>query len=130
MTSTLQPKLFGSPLRTRILMLIAALSESYPAELARQLRAPLFSVQRIVDDLEREGVVASRRVGNERRVTLNQGYLGAPALRALLTQRADASLEIQSILGSVRRRPRRRGKPIEPSKSSEAIRARRLAAKR
>ena len=111
-------------------MLIAALGDTYAAELSRLLRAPAFSVQRIVDDLEREGVIASRRWGNERRIALNPSYLAARPLSEFLRQRAEAAVEIQGILGSLRRRPRRRGKVLEPASIAEAERARRLARKR
>jgi len=125
----LKPKLFGSPLRTRVLTLVAALEETYPAQLAKVLRAPLFSVQRIVDDLELEGVIATRRSGNERRITLNPSYLGAKPLREFLIQRAQSSPETEAILNSLRTRPRRRGKSLEPSSRDDAARARRLARK-
>jgi hypothetical protein len=124
---TLRPKLFGSPLRTRILTLVAALEETYPTQVAKLLKASLFSVQRIVDDLELEGVIATRRFGNERRIRLNPSYLGARPLREFLAQRAEASPETQAILNSLRTRPRRAGKALEPWSRAEARRARRLA---
>jgi len=125
----LKPKLFGSPLRTRMLTLVAALEETYPAQLAKLLRAPLFSVQRIVDDLELEGVIATRRSGNERRIKLNPAYLGARPLQEFLILRAQSSPETEAIVNSLRTRPRRRGKPLEPNSRDEARRARRLARK-
>lgn len=108
-------------------MLVAALEETYPAQLAKLMRAPLFSVQRIIDGLELEGVIATRRSGVERRVRLNPGYLGAKPLREFLVQRAQASVETEAILNSIRTRPRRRGKRLEPTSIQDAARARRLA---
>ena len=55
----------------QVLTLVALLDETYPRELARLTGAPLASVQRIVNDLEREGVVATRIVGANREVSLN-----------------------------------------------------------
>ncbi|MHB8177661.1 MAG: hypothetical protein ACYDA5_09615 [Vulcanimicrobiaceae bacterium] len=49
--------------RTRILLTIALLESSYLREIARVTGAPPMSVQRIVNDYERQGVLASRRVG-------------------------------------------------------------------
>ena len=129
MNLRLRPKLFGSPLRTRVLMLVAALEETYPAQVAKLLKASLFSVQRIVDDLELEGVIATRRFGNERRIRLNPTYLGAKSLREFLEQRVQASPETQAILNSFRTRPRRRGKELEPSSPAERRRVRQLARK-
>ena len=110
-------------------MSIAALDETYPAQLTKLLRAPLFSVQRIVDGLELEGVIATRRSGNERRITLNPTYLGAQPLREFLMLRAQTSPETEAIVNSLRTRPRRRGKSLEPDSRTEAARARRLARK-
>ncbi|MHB8140127.1 MAG: hypothetical protein ACYDHD_02545 [Vulcanimicrobiaceae bacterium] len=56
-------RLFGTLVRTRILLTIALLESSYLREIARVTGAPLMSVQRIVNDYERQGVLASRRVG-------------------------------------------------------------------
>jgi DNA-binding IclR family transcriptional regulator len=108
----LRPRVFGSPLRSRVLVLIAALGETYPAEIARLLKAPRFSVQRIVDDLENERLIATRLWGNERRVTLQPASVGAKELQAYLRKLADGYPEFREITDSLRRRPRRRGKPL------------------
>jgi predicted transcriptional regulator len=108
----IRPKVFGSQLRSRVLVLVATLGETYPAEIARLLKAPRFSVQRIIDDLEGERLVATRLWGNERRVTLQPGSLGAKELRAYLLRLADGYPEFGKIADSLRRRPRRRGKSL------------------
>jgi len=108
----LKPKVFGSALRTRVLVLIAALEETYPTEIARLLKAPRFSVQRIVDDLDRERLIATRSWGNERRVTLQPGSVGAKELQSYLLRLADGYPELRDITDSLRRRPRRKGKPV------------------
>ena len=108
----LRPKIFGSALRTRILVATAALKETYSAQLARLLNASPFSTQRIVDALERERLVATRRRGKERLITLNPESAIAPELRALLLKIAQTDPEYRQLLGSLRRRPRRRGKPV------------------
>jgi hypothetical protein len=93
-------------------MLLALLEESYPREMARLLGAPLLSIQRIVDDFEREGLLATRLVGNQRRVTLNPRFYGIKPLKELLLSLAQGAPELQNIVGSLRRRPRRRGKKL------------------
>lgn len=115
MSFDLQSKVFGSPLRTRILVTTVALRETYPAELARLLDASLYSTQRIVDALERERLLATRRRGKERLVTLNPENPFAPELRALLKKMADSDPEYGRIIGALRRRPRRRGKALLPA---------------
>jgi DNA-binding transcriptional ArsR family regulator len=110
----LQPKTFGSPIRTRILITISVLGETYPAELARLLKAPLVSVQRIVDSLERERLVATRRRGKERIVTLNPDSVIARELKQLLIKLAQAYPEYSRPVTLERARPRRKGKTLLP----------------
>jgi DNA-binding IclR family transcriptional regulator len=105
-------KLFGSPSRTRVLTLIALLDETYPRELARLTGAPLASVQRMVNDLEREGAVATRIVGANRQVGLNPRFYGANDLRALLLKYAKRDPDLERRASKLRRRPRRAGKAL------------------
>ena len=51
------PALFGSKMRTALLMLVAVLEETYPAELARYLGSSISSVQRTLDKIEDDGLV-------------------------------------------------------------------------
>ena len=50
-------RLFGSATRTRVLIALAALGESHPREIATLIEKPLISVQRILADLEDQGVI-------------------------------------------------------------------------
>jgi DNA-binding IclR family transcriptional regulator len=77
-------KLFGSPRRTAILTLLGMLEESYPSELARLLEAPLYSVQTILDGLESESIIVTRRLGRTRRVQLNPRFISHDELKAFL----------------------------------------------
>jgi hypothetical protein len=105
-------KLFGSPSRTKVLTLVALLEDTYPRELARLSDAPLASVQRMVNDLEREGVVATRIVGANRQVSLNPRFYGANELRSLLLKYAKRDPGLESKVAKLRRRPRRAGKAL------------------
>ena len=105
-------KLFGSRRRTEILVLVALLGESYPSELARLLEAPLYSVQTIVDALDRQGILATRLFGKTRRVSLDPRYFAQPELKALLLRLADAEPELRKAAARRRSRPRRAGKAI------------------
>lgn len=107
-----QNKLIGSRRRTEVLILLALLEESYPTELARLLGAPLYSVQKVVDALDLEGVVATRRIGTERRVTLDPRYFAVRELRALLLRLAKAEPGLRDTAAGARRRPRRKGKRL------------------
>ena len=105
-----QPKLFGSPRRTQVLLLLALLEESYPGELTRLLDAQRAAVLYIVDDLEAEGVVASRRLGRTRVLSLDPRYFAARELKALLLKLAAGDSALQKAAAARRSRPRRKGK--------------------
>jgi hypothetical protein len=103
--------LFGSRRRSSVLILLALLEESYPAELARLLDAHPYSIQTIVDDLESEGVLITRRFGKTRRVQLDPRFPGARELHALLWKLGEQDVELQQAAARRRGRPRRKGKP-------------------
>jgi hypothetical protein len=63
-------------------------------------------------DLEDLGVVASRLRGRVRLVSLDKTWYAAAELRALLGRMTSAEPEILNAAASVRRRPRRPGKPL------------------
>ncbi len=105
-------KLFGSPSRTRLLILVALLEETYPRELSLISGAPLVSVQRMVNNLEREGVIATRIVGANRQVRLDPRFYGADELRSLLLKYAKRDPRLGQSVSRLRRRPRRAGKAL------------------
>src|ERR1700735_5444539 len=103
------PTIFGSEQRTRLLLLIAVLGDTYPAELARYSGASISSVQESLDLLERGGLISTRQVV-VRAVTLNLAYPAAKELRAFLLRIAEGYPAYQQIAEAIRRRPRRRNK--------------------
>lgn len=104
-------KLFGSPTRTRTLMAIALLKESYVQQLADLLEVTQPAIFRIVDDLEREGVLVSRYVGRTRTVSLNPRMYGVGELEAFLLKYVKGS-DLEEKVTRIRQRPRRRGKAL------------------
>jgi DNA-binding transcriptional MocR family regulator len=98
-------------MRTSLLMLVAVLAESYPAELARYLDTTISSVQRTLDKLEYEGLIATRQLV-VRAVTLNPAHPAAKEFKALLLRIAEGYPEYRKIKESARTRPRRRGKHL------------------
>lgn len=106
------PLLFGSRARTRVLVATALLEETYPRELTVLLALPLITVQRAVNQLEREGVLASRRVGVQRMIRLNPRYFALKELRPLVLRLAKGMPDVAQAISSLRRRPRRAGKTI------------------
>jgi DNA-binding transcriptional ArsR family regulator len=105
------PAIFGSKMRTALLILVAVLEETYPAELARYLRASISSVQRTLDKIEEEQLIATRQ-GVVRLVTLNPLHPAVKELRAFLLRLAEGYPAYEYVRESRRRRPRRRGKPL------------------
>ena len=105
------PVLFGTKMRTALLMLVAVLGETYPAELARYLRTSISSVQRTLDRVEEEGLVATRP-HVVRVVTLNPIYPAVKELRAFLLRLAEGYPAYERIKESRRLRPRHRKKRL------------------
>lgn len=105
------PALFGTRMRTALLMLVATLEETYPAEISRYLGSSIPSVQRTLDKLEDEGLIASRQLV-VRGVSLNPLYPAYNELRAFLLRIAEGYPQYRAIKESRRTRPRRRTKPL------------------
>ena len=103
--------IFGTKMRTALLMLVAVLEETYPAELARYLGSSISSVQRTLDKIEDEGLIATRPLV-VRAVTLNPLYPAVKELRAFLLRLAEGYPEYKRAKESRRLRPRRRNKPL------------------
>ena len=68
-------ELLGNRNRTAVLVAIRLLGETWPSELASLLGLRIYSVQRILEAYEREGVLVSRTMGRTRRVSLNPRYV-------------------------------------------------------
>jgi DNA-binding transcriptional ArsR family regulator len=103
---------FGAQGRTRVLLALRLLSESYPRELARILDAPLSSVQKALSSLEKDGLVAARRAGRTRLVRLDPRYFAHEDLQRLLLRLTEPEAALRRRVNSLRRRPRRSGKPL------------------
>lgn len=95
-----------------MLLALRLLDSSYPRELSRILETPLAPVQRALRGLELDGVVAARDVGRTRLFRLNPSYPAKGELAAYLGRLAEADQELQRAVASLRRRPRRTGKPL------------------
>ena len=102
---------FGGQTRTRTLLALRLLEESYARELARLLGVSLFGVQSALRGLERDGLVATRAAGRTRLVRLNPRYFAREELQRYLLKLAEPDRELRTRIGALRRRPRRTGKP-------------------
>ena len=95
--------LFGSAARTRALLALSLMEESYPRELARVVEMPLFSIQKALASLERDGLLASRLLGRTRLYALNSRYLASRELREYLGRLAGREFDLRRRVGSVKR---------------------------
>jgi predicted ArsR family transcriptional regulator len=108
-------ELFGSELRSKLLIYLALLEETYVPELATLMGLSRVTVRRALEDLEREGYVSSALAGRERWIRLNPRNSVAEPLRTLLMRLAEGRPELITTLQQLRRRPRRRGKDPAPT---------------
>lgn len=103
---------FGSQTRTRLLLALGLLGQSYARELARLLGASLSAVQKGLASLERDGLIAGRLVGRTRLFQLDPRYFAAAQLEDLITRLTAADPDIKTRAAELRRRPRRGGKRL------------------
>ena len=97
--------LFGSPLRSDVLVAISRLQPTYPAELARVLVRRPIEIQRSLESLERAGVVSTRMLGRTRVVELDRRFPGAGELYSLLL-RLSEERKYSDRFRDIRKRPR------------------------
>ena len=103
---------FGSQTRTRLLLALELLGQSYPRELARLLGVSLSSVQKGLASLDRDALIASRLMGRTRVSQLNPRYFAEKQLRAFIARLAAEDRDLKARIAALRRRPRRVGKPL------------------
>jgi DNA-binding transcriptional ArsR family regulator len=103
---------FGTVTRTEVLLTLSLLSESYPRELARLLNLPLSGVQRALYSLENDGLIAARSAGRTRLFRLDPRYFAREDLARYLARIAESETELKDRISSLRRRPRKSGKPL------------------
>lgn len=108
----MQSSPFGSVTRTRALLALRLLSQSYPRELARLLELPLSGVQKALEGLERDGLLVARTVGRTRVFEINPRYFAYEDLQRFLLRLSEPEVDLRRLVSTLRRRPRRTGKPL------------------
>lgn len=103
---------FGSASRTRVLLALRLLGESYARELSRLLGLSLSGVQRAIQSLERDGLVAGRSAGRTRLFRLDPRAFARRELERYLDRLLEPEATLRARVASLRRRPRRTGKPL------------------
>lgn len=103
---------FGGRIRTRVLLALRLLDDSYPRELARLFGSSLGGVQMALRGLERDGLVAARSVGRTRLYRLSPRYFARDELQRYLLRLTQGDAELRRRVALLRRRPRRTAKPL------------------
>ena len=105
--------ILGSLSSERVLVFIFARREGYAREIARFFETALAPIQKQLDKLELAGVFVSRTAGRTRLYEFNPRYAFLKELRSLLGKAISFyPPEDRERLVMVRRRPRRKGKPL------------------
>lgn len=103
--------LFGSGVRTDVLVAVGRLGETYPAQLAQVLGRRPTEVVRALTSLERSGVVATKLIGRTRIVRLEPRYWAREELSALLLRLSELP-RYAGLWAKIRGRPRAIGKAL------------------
>jgi hypothetical protein len=110
---TMLEPLLGSVNAERCLLFVLARDEGYASEIAGFFDTDLYGIQKQLDKLETGGVLASYNTGRTRLYRFNPRYSFLRELKALLDKALGFyPADEQDRLRIVRRRPRRRGKPL------------------
>lgn len=105
--------LLGSVNAERCLLFILARDLGYASEIAKFFDTDLYGIQKQLDKLEAGGVLTSHTAGRTRLYRFNPRYSFGKELRALLEKALGFYPPGEKErLCVVRRRPRRRGKPL------------------
>lgn len=105
--------ILGSINRERVLVFILARKEGYAREIARFFKTDLDPIQKQLDRLEVGGVLVSRTAGRTRLFAFDPRYAFLGELQSLLRKTISFyPPEDRESLLMVRKRPRRRGKPL------------------
>ncbi len=105
--------ILGSLSSERVLVFILARKEGYAREIARFFETNLAQIQKQLDKLELAGVLVSKRAGRTLLYEFNPRYPFVTELQALLDKAITFYPEEEKDrLLMVRRRPRRKGKPV------------------
>jgi hypothetical protein len=95
------------------LLFIFARTEGYAREIARYYKSDLDPVQKQLEKLEFGGVLVSKTAGRTRLYSFNPRYAFLAELRSLLEKALSFySSDERESLTNIRRRPRRKGKPL------------------
>ena len=105
--------LLTSKTKEQILMFLTARNEGYAREIARFYNKSLSLVQKQLDNLEYGGVLVNKKAGKTILYYFNPRYFLINELKIFINKALEylPEKEKESLL-NIRRRPRRKGKPL------------------
>lgn len=107
--------LFGNSVIEKILFFLLKNDTAYASQVSKIFEIPLYSFQKAFDRLEKGRIVVSHRVGKTRIYQFNPQYPMLHELRTFLTKTYEFlpdEVKLKDYEAAVRKRPRRRGKPL------------------
>jgi DNA-binding transcriptional ArsR family regulator len=105
--------IFGNVTAAKIMLYLFHYGEAYASGISKDMQITLSQVQKQLDRFEEAGILVSKFMGQIRIYTFNPKLGVTKKLKDLIQVFYDAiPLEQKEKMFSVRRRPRRRGKPI------------------
>lgn len=108
--------IFGNRTAEKVLLHIFHYGESHASGIAKDFQAPLSPILQQLNRFEAAGVLVSKQVGRSRIYSFNpKSPLSNPLKELIEIAYESIPLSERQVLFQVRRRPRRKGKPIYES---------------
>lgn len=105
--------IFGNETAAKVMLYLFHYGEAYASGIARDMGITLSQVQKQLDRFEQANILVSKLMGRVRIYSFNPKLGVTKKLKDLIQVFYDAiPLEQKEEIFSVRRRPRRRGKPV------------------
>lgn len=105
--------IFGSKTAAKVMLYLFHYGEGYASGISKDMGIALSQVQKQLDKFEQAGVFISKKTGNSRVYQFNAKNPVTKKLKELIQVFYNSmSLEEKEEVFSVRRRPRRKGKPV------------------
>lgn len=105
-------RLFGTEKQTTLLLAIGVMGETYIAELTRLTGLSQAAISKYIDQMEQDGILATRTLGRTREIRLNNRFSAYEELKSLLETLATRRQDLVNAASQIRKRPRKRGKPL------------------
>lgn len=105
--------ILGNKTAAKIMLYLLHYGEGYAREISRELNITLSQVQKQLEKYDLEGILISKDLGKVRMYSFNDKVPAVKEFKKLIKFFYDSiSIEEKQELFKVRKRPRRKGKPV------------------